>query len=315
VWRALRIVKRDRPQVLWSTFPIATAHLIAQRVQHLTGLPWIADFRDSMTEDEYPTDPHQRASYRRIERATIEGASAIIFTTEGARRMYRERYPHIGPEKFHLIPNGYDEESFSAAELKRASPAPAGAPKTLLHSGILYPSERDPRPFLTALHNLKRAGRIDASQLRIVLRASGHDELIGGLIAQHDVGDLVSLAPSVAYGAALTEMLSVDALLLFQAANSNHQIPAKLYEYLRAGRPIFALTDHAGDTAATLRACGVETIADLASASDIEARLPAFLEMLRAGSAPIATRATAIRYSRESQAGSLAEVLNSCGRA
>ena len=52
---------------------------------------------------------------------------------------------------------------------------------------------------------------------------------------------------------ALAEQLAADGLLLFQAANCNHQIPAKLYEYLRAGRPILALTDAAGNTAATLR--------------------------------------------------------------
>ena len=46
----LRLVRRYRPAVLWSTYPIATAHLIGLTLHRLTGIPWVADFRDSMTD-------------------------------------------------------------------------------------------------------------------------------------------------------------------------------------------------------------------------------------------------------------------------
>lgn len=307
---ALRLAKRERPAVLWSTFPIATAHLIAHAVQRRSGLPWVADFRDSMTEESYPTDPRQRRVYRWIERRTIERAAAIVFTTEGTQRMYRERYPAINPQKFHVIPNGFDEESFAAAAVR--APASAGAsdrPLTLLHSGVLYPSERDPRPFFKALGALKRSGRISARDLRVVLRATGHDEFVARMIAELDITDIVEVAASISYGAALSEMLSVDALLLLQAANSNHQIPAKLYEYLRAGRPILALTDAAGDSAAALRAAGIDTLADIADATQIEAALPIFLQRVRARSAPVADRRYVARFSRRAQSVALAELL------
>lgn len=47
--------------------------------------------------------------------------------------------------------------------------------------------------------------------------------------------------------------MSADRALLFQAPNRNHQIPAKLYEHLRAGNLILAMTGPTGDTAATLQ--------------------------------------------------------------
>lgn len=53
VWDGLRLIREQRPAVIWSTFPIATAHLIGGVLHWATGLPWIADFRDSMTEDDY----------------------------------------------------------------------------------------------------------------------------------------------------------------------------------------------------------------------------------------------------------------------
>jgi hypothetical protein len=45
-------VRRHRPAVIWTTFPIPTAHRIGYWLQRLMGLPWVADFRDSMTEEE-----------------------------------------------------------------------------------------------------------------------------------------------------------------------------------------------------------------------------------------------------------------------
>jgi hypothetical protein len=67
----------------------------------------------------------------------------------------------------------------------------------------------------------------------------------------------------VRYREALSEMLRADGLLLLQASNCNEQIPAKLYEYLRARRPVLALTDPGGDTAKALRQGAVDAIARL----------------------------------------------------
>ncbi len=117
----------------------------------------------------------------------------------------------------------------------------------------MYRSERDPTALFDALASLKRDGRVAASTLRIVLRASGNEAEYAAMLRDRGIEDLVQLAPGLEYLAALREMLGVDGLLLMQAANCNAQVPAKLYEYVRAGRPILALTDPAGDTARTLR--------------------------------------------------------------
>ncbi len=112
------------------------------------------------------------------------------------------------------------------------------------------------------------------------------------------------------YLAALEEMLSVDGLLLLQASNCNAQIPAKLYEYLRAERPILALTDPAGDTARTLDAAGAGLVARLDSTDEIEAAIPAFMEQVRRGTWRRASAEAVRRCSRAAQAGQLAQVLD-----
>ena len=44
------LIRKHRPQAIWSTFPIATAHMIGLALHRVSGLPWVADFRDPMVE-------------------------------------------------------------------------------------------------------------------------------------------------------------------------------------------------------------------------------------------------------------------------
>lgn len=305
------LIRRRRPAVIWSTYPIATAHLIGLALQRLSGLPWVADFRDSMTEPEYPTDPAVWRCYRRIERATAGRCSRAVFTTPAAREMYLERYPAQLESRCAVIPNGYDEDNFTRAESRvSGQERPPDSRRTLVHSGVLYPSERDPTAFFDALAML-RIRTADLSQrLRVVLRATGHDSLYREAIESHQLSDVVELAPAVPYEEALSEMLTADGLLLFQARNCNHQIPAKLYEYFRAQRPVLALTDPAGDTARTLSEAGIDTVVPLDDAQAIARALGEFLEGLNRGTLPIASSTVAARYSRRSLTEDLSKLLD-----
>jgi hypothetical protein len=180
-----------------------------------------------------------------------------------------------------------------------------------LHSGIVYPSERDPTQLITALGRLRRHGRIEAQRVRIRFRAAVHDEPLRRLAEQHGVGDIVQTMPPLPYREALAEMIRADALLAMQGANCNEQIPAKIYEYLRAKRPILCLADPAGDTATVLRNAGVEAIAKLESGDAIEATLPAFLRAVAEGTGSLVTADAVRGASREQRSTALAELIRS----
>ena len=314
----LRLVRRYRPQVIWSTYPIATAHLIGLTLRRLTGLPWIADLRDPMTDVDYPADPLTRTVFRWIEARTVRHCSVAVCTTPGAIVAYRARFPQIPAERFALIENAYDEDNFTQAETATAdragevqaatAAASAARPFTLVHSGVIYPSERDPRPFFAALSVLRAAGELAPGRFHVILRATDHDDWLRPLIDSHRIADLVTLSPRVSYRAALAEMLAADGLLILQARNCNHQIPAKLYEYLRARRPLLALTDPAGDTAGALRKAGIDTIAPLDSTGDIVAALRRFMALAVAGAAPLATPETIAAHSRQARSRELADL-------
>lgn len=312
VRQGMALLKRKKHDLIWSTYPIATAHRIGQALAQRSGLPWVADCRDSMTEPGYPNDKVVFDFVRALEGNMAREATAVAFTAPGALKMYAERYPDVPSSKWQVIENGFDENAFANLQDDYAAPK-ADEPIRLVHAGLLYPTERDPRPFFAAIAALRERGTLDNNPIRVILRATGHDDTYREYIKAQALEDLVELAPAVAYREALQEMLRADGLLIFQSKGCNHQIPAKAYEYLRARRPILALTDDAGDTAGLLRDNGHLDIAGLKDQPAIERALDAYLTRIReqanSGSEPTNFQDPS-RYSRHAQTGRLAALFD-----
>jgi len=297
-------IRKNNIDVILTTYPVASAVLIGYFLHVFSGKPWIVDFRDSMTEEGYPEDPLARRTYQWIERKAIRHGSRLIFTAPSTVRMYLERYPTLSPDKCLLLPNGYDEPDFADLEPRHTIDARI----RLLHSGLIYPWERDPGPFFRALARLKAEGRISAETLSVDLRACGAEAEFQKEIERLGIEDLVRFLPALPYRASLQDAAEANSLLLLQAACCDHQIPAKTYEYLRLRKPILALTTHNGDTAGLLDDVGGATIVDIADEKAIYSALPRFLNSVRNRSHPLPRNSD--EYSRHSQVRRLADCLN-----
>jgi hypothetical protein len=143
--------------------------------------------------------------------------------------------------------------------------------------------------------------------LRIRFRAAEHEAMLMRLAKEQGVDHMIEVLPPVPYRAALEEMMRADGLLVIQAANCNEQIPAKFYEYLRAGRPLIALTDPRGDTAGAMRDGGLSTIAPIDSAHGIAGLLDRFLK--NPDTLPLAPHDYVARASRRTRALALSKIL------
>lgn len=305
----LALIRRYKPSVIWSTFPLATSHLIGLTLHRLTGLPWIADFRDPMLQDDFPTTVLQRKAYAWIERQAIARCHKAVFTTESAMRAYMQRFPQALHEKFTVIENGYDEDGFSGTTAGQdPADAPAGKKITLLHSGVLYSEGRDPSAFFEALSLLKKRNATVVRSLRVVLRATGDDAYFQSLVRKHDVEDIVEIAPLVSYHTALREMLAVDGLLVFQGTPFNTQVPAKIYEYFRARKPILGLVDTRGETARILNAAGFSAMAPIDNAAEILPALESFVSDVQHGTAYVASDSVIDAASRKQRTRELARI-------
>lgn len=305
--KALQIVSRERPHAVWSTYPIASAHLAAGLVHRMTGLPWVADFRDPMAQEGYPADAATWRAFDRIEKTAITRAAHSVFTTPGAAREYARRYP-AHAEKICVIENGFDEHSFTGLP-GYGDPLNPGM-VTILHSGVVYPSERDPTHLFEALGQLNQANPALAERVRLRFRASSHDNLLRQLAQLNGVERLIECLPALPYRDALAEMMRAEALLVLQASNCNEQIPAKIYEYLRSGRPLIGLTDPKGDTAQVLAAMGSPYLAPLDKPVAILLLLERLLRDAVVDGLQVPPANKIAEYSRAAQAKRLAQWLD-----
>lgn len=288
--RGLAMIRRHRPDVIWSTYPIATAHEIGWVLHKLSGLPWVADFRDPMVEyierdDSWsPQWDALRRARLRIESRVAKNADALTFCTEGAMQICAERYPQADRRHWKVVPNGFDESAFRPVAGEAIRARRTDDDWLMLHSGTIYPTpDRDPSHFFRALRRVIDARGPRARRIRVRMRAAAVGHHYDSLIAELGLGDHVEFAPAIAYREALQEMVQADAVLLLQGYTSNPAIPAKLYEYFRAGRPLFALADEQGDTLRLIRAESAGWVAPLDDELRIAEELVAFIAHVEGG--------------------------------
>ncbi len=240
-----RVMREDPVDLIYSTSPHATAHLIAMRLA-AKGMPWVADFRDPWIEE--PPEPGAPNGYlyrninRYLERRVVQRAGQVVTSTGHLRSLLANRYPNVSSSKITAILNGYDETDFSALP-----PVGAGRSERLLvlHAGNINAAFRDPGPLLKSLRRLASSGTVDLEKIRIRFiggGAFGISEAMQATLAETGLARQTEFSPRVPYEEALRELGSADLLLLLQASEDTVAlVPAKLFEYLRAQKPVLAL--------------------------------------------------------------------------
>ena len=242
----LRLLTKYKIDLIYSTYPIASAHVIAAVLSRLTRRSWIAEFRDPIWDDHMNLDRVNLQTRMRIEESCIRYARKLVTVTRGIQDLMAARYPQLPSEQFLTIPNGFDEEDF--AGIKTTS---NGRSRRfhLIHAGLLDPVDRDARPFLEAIRQFMSEKPSVSTELRFDFYSSGHDTFYQTEVDRLGLKEVVNFLPGIPYDQIIQRMAEADILLLFQGGSCNEQIPAKAYEYLRIGKPILTLAPASSATA------------------------------------------------------------------
>lgn len=222
--------------VLLTTSSPDSAHLVGLRLAR-RGVPWVADFRDPWVRRMSfapPTLVHRRIQ-ESLERQVVNTADRIIVTSDATREDFLARYPRLEPKRVVCIPNGYDEEDFP-----KESPPPDPS-FLIVHAGQLNPE----RPISRFLDHLEAF-----FSLRPAARGECRVELIGPryredeeAVSRRGLGDAVQFRDALPHREAIGRLLAARVLLLMEqeSARGSLILPGKLFEYLRARRPILGL--------------------------------------------------------------------------
>ncbi|MGA2909271.1 MAG: glycosyltransferase [Terracidiphilus sp.] len=242
---ARRIVRERETQLVMITGAPFSAFLLIERLRReFPQLAIVADFRDEWLISQFEYGSFQFSSSERArsfaasaEARAVANATAVVTVNKATLDVMRERYPKEPPDKFHLIPNGYDA---TRVHRSPSSGVPRRDGKILItHTGTLY-AATDPTWFIEALQSLP-----PDVKSRIKLRFIGHIDEPRYCDALLQLGEMVELVGYMPQRDALTAMSETDFVLMIGHDRLN--IQGKFYDYVGAGKPILACLHPAGD--------------------------------------------------------------------
>jgi len=124
---------------------------------------------------------------------------------------------------------------------------------------------------------------LDGKDFSVMFRASGDEGFIRRMAERHGVADHVRTGPTVTHAEAVREMQEANALLLMQGRRFERQIPAKAYDYLRAGRPVVTPASSESESRRLMESAGLPHYADVESPDEIAGQRRCLLADLNAG--------------------------------
>jgi glycosyltransferase involved in cell wall biosynthesis len=300
---AIRIVRREQIDVIITTSPPGSVHLIGAAVKRATGVRWVADLRDSLVahphrrSDSTATRLKERTSHG-VARLVARSADAIVCVSDAIADEARALDPK---GQVVTIPNGCDFDDFAGLEYRRAGRF------RITHTGSFF-GQRSPRPFLTALAD---------SGLDVVARfvgdfRAGDREWAAGL----GLGDRLELRPFTTRRRVLELQRDSEALLLLipeAGGRGRGVLSGKVFEYLAAERPILAAVPPEGAAAELLQESGSALVVAPEDEAAIGAALADLESRHRAGSLDGAVLSAELkeRLSRRARAEDLADLLRS----
>jgi glycosyltransferase involved in cell wall biosynthesis len=242
-------IARGGIDAIWTTSSPESAHLTGLALKRRFSLPWVADFRDpwvGRVTYAPPTTWHDRR-HRALEAAVVSQADRVSVVSEAMAVRYRERYPALAPERFIVLPNGYDPDDWArAAGLAPSAVSAADADRgrfVVLHAGQLAH-----RPTVGALLAAARQLVEEVPTRRATLRLrfmGGNEGLDAATVERAGLGGVVELIPSRSHLEALAAMKRAGALVLLgHGGDADSQLyTGKIYEYLTSGRPVIGILD------------------------------------------------------------------------
>jgi glycosyltransferase involved in cell wall biosynthesis len=236
---AERLLRRERFDLILTTSSPDSAHLIGLALSRRWGIPWIADFRDPWTRRlsfDPPTVWHRRW-HEKMEQAVLEAAALVTVTAEETRRDYLRRFPKLGAEKVQVVTNGFDEEDFSSL----TGIEPSGERMQVLHAGQLNP-DRPARPFLEGLRRFLVREERARRRMQVLFVGPFYKRDLDDA-RRMGLGDVVRFEPGRSHREIVAELLRSHLLLLMEQDSERGALilPAKIFEYVRARRPILGL--------------------------------------------------------------------------
>ena len=244
-----------------STGPPQSMHMIGLRLSRETGLPWIADFRDPWTKIFYfkhlSMTPATEKWHKKMEKMVLDEASAVVAVSP----LVQQEFQAMTDTPVELITNGFDECDFPA---EPCTDAYGGTSKefTVTHTG-LFAADGNPTVLWDVLAEKCQADEAFRKLLRIKLIGKTDDQIFKALKDRGLEESLINMGYQT-HSVAVDQQRQASVLILPLRKEPEYRavLPGKLFEYLASQRPILGIGQPDGAMAMIVNETRTGTVID-----------------------------------------------------
>ena len=244
-----------------STGPPQSMHMIGLRLSRETGLPWIADFRDPWTKIFYFKHLSMTSAtekwHRKMEKKVLDEASAVVAVSP----LVQQEFQEMTDTPVELITNGFDECDFSSEQCTEAY---GGASEEFIitHTG-LFAADGNPTALWDVLREKCRTDEIFKKLLRIKLIGKTDDQILKALTDRGLEDSMINMGYQP-HSVAVEQQRQASLLILPLRKEPEYKavLPGKLFEYLASQRPILGIGQPDGAMAMIVNETRTGTVID-----------------------------------------------------
>ncbi len=236
-WSAVKkgkeILEQDNFSAIVTIGPPHSTHLIGMKLSKVYSIPYIPVLIDPWVDIIYYRNFRRSsptlALDNYLEKSVMSQASSVVFVTKSTLEDYIRKYPFI-KDKSNVLYWGYNEENFTGAKVESVSKDY----KLLIHAGNIFDYQNPPYLW----KRLKEIKNKEKIRIKFIGTVS---PVIKNEIENNGLSGITEFAGFLPYKEMLNSLMQADYLLV--CATEKRHVPGKLFEYLRAGKPILAFGD------------------------------------------------------------------------
>ncbi len=296
-----KIIRDEKPDLIFSSSPPPSVHLIARKLAKKDHLPWIADLRDPWSKIHYYYKNRTGIISRldaALERRTLSDARRVVTVSKNFGDLIE-----CDKNKLELIPNGFDPADFENAETANRD----NARFVISYVGGLNENRYYPE-FFRGLRDFATDNKLKKTDIKLCLAGKIQGKYINDIRDILSSKVLLEVKGYVPHRDAIRIMKDSDLLLLFmeKAGNYSGHIPGKLFEYLATGNYILGAGSKEGSAQEILRQGRAGRI--LGKEDDYKNAIAGMYKKWENGKLHGAGAAFTEKFSRKTLTGRLAEV-------
>lgn len=276
-------LKDHKVDVIISTGPPHSMHLIADKLHQKTGIKWLADFRDPWSNLYYNKDFKQLKfainQNKKLESKILNNADCILTVSNSLKEEFAKQSKRV-----EVITNGFDSEVLLSGSTELDEKF------TISYIGLL-PKQSNPKLFFKVLNEICHHNKAFKNDLKLNFIGDIYDE-VKVEIEKNKLIENTNFIGYVSHQKAIEYQKKSQVLLLLipNIENAHGILTGKLFEYLTANRPTLAISPPNKDLQEIIENTNTGTFVDYNDEQKLKETIEDFYHQYKKGSLKVAAK-------------------------